>query len=157
MSILRQSSGARRREAGCKLFANAKVLHIWGTAVNTLLQGGSDFIFSGGTASGTPIRPRRGEGAMDDILRADSGFAREALMKWCELNDVDYLFGLAKNERLVAEIAAELAAAEEESKLTEKPARRYNEFHPPAPAAFRQRPSAAGFLFRRYRTARSLP
>src|SRR6516225_4831177 len=28
--------------------------------------------------------------------------------------------------------------------------------HPPAPAAFRQRPSAAGFLFRRYRTARSL-
>jgi len=53
LSILRQSSGARRREAGCKLFANAKVLHIWGTAVNTLLQGGSDFIFSGGTASGT--------------------------------------------------------------------------------------------------------
>ena len=43
---------------------------------------------------------------MDDILRADSGFAREALMKWCELNDVDYLFGLAKNERLVAEIIA---------------------------------------------------
>ena len=62
------------------------------------------------------------------VLRADSGFAREALMKWCELNDVDYLFGLAKNERLVAEIAAELAAAEEESKLTEKPARRFNEF-----------------------------
>jgi hypothetical protein len=28
--------------------------------------------------------------------------------------------------------------------------------HPPAPAVFRQRPSAAGFLFRRYRTARSL-
>ena len=49
-------------------------------------------------------------------------------MKWCELNDVDYLFGLAKNERLVAEIAAELAAAEEESKLTEKPARRFKEF-----------------------------
>ena len=62
------------------------------------------------------------------VLRADSGFAREALMKWCELNDVDYLYGLAKNERLVAEIAAELAAAEEESKLTEKPARRFKEF-----------------------------
>jgi len=62
------------------------------------------------------------------VLRADSGFAREALMKWCELNDVDYLFGLAKNERLVAEIAAELAAAEEESKLAEKPARRFKEF-----------------------------
>src|SRR6201987_1500660 len=32
------------------------------------------------------------------VLRADSGFAREALMKWCELNGVDFLFGLAKNE-----------------------------------------------------------
>ena len=39
-------------------------------------------------------------------------------MGWCELNGVDFLFGLAKNERLVGEIAAELAAAEEESKTT---------------------------------------
>lgn len=31
---------------------------------------------------------------------------------------VDFLFGLARNERLVAELAAELAAAEEESKTT---------------------------------------
>jgi hypothetical protein len=38
------------------------------------------------------------------LLRADSGFAREALMSWCEANGVDFLFGLAKNERLVAEI-----------------------------------------------------
>ena len=44
------------------------------------------------------------------VLRADSGFAREALMCWCELNGVDFLFGLAKNARLVGEIAAELAA-----------------------------------------------
>jgi hypothetical protein len=46
------------------------------------------------------------------VLRADSGFARDALMSWCEANGVDFLFGLAKNQRLVAEIAAELAAAE---------------------------------------------
>ena len=39
------------------------------------------------------------------LLRADSGFAREALMAWCEHNGVDYLFGLAKNARLVGEIA----------------------------------------------------
>src|SRR6516162_8770646 len=32
------------------------------------------------------------------VLRADSGFAREALMRWCEFNGVDFLFGLAKNE-----------------------------------------------------------
>jgi hypothetical protein len=62
------------------------------------------------------------------VLRADSGFAREALMKWCELNGVDFLFGLAKNERLVGEIAAELAAAEEESKASGQPARRFKEF-----------------------------
>ena len=62
------------------------------------------------------------------VLRADSGFAREALMKWCELNGVDFLFGLAKNERLVGEITAELAAAEEESKASGQPARRFREF-----------------------------
>src|SRR5580700_220294 len=45
------------------------------------------------------------------LLRADSGFTRDDLMTWCEQNDVDYLFGLAKNNRLIAEIAAELAEA----------------------------------------------
>ncbi|MEQ9177749.1 MAG: IS1380 family transposase, partial [Nitratireductor sp.] len=34
------------------------------------------------------------------LLRADSGFAREALMAWCEANRVDYLFGLARNAKL---------------------------------------------------------
>jgi hypothetical protein len=62
------------------------------------------------------------------VLRADSGFAREALMSWCEANGVDYLFGLAKNKRLVAEITAELAAAAEDSKVTGQPARRFKEF-----------------------------
>jgi len=62
------------------------------------------------------------------VLRADSGFAREALMGWCEANGADFLFGLAKNERLVAEIADELAAAEEASKASGQPARRFKEF-----------------------------
>ena len=62
------------------------------------------------------------------VLRADSGFARDALMSLCEANGVDFLFGLAKNQRLVAEIAAELAAAEEESQATGQPARRFKEF-----------------------------
>jgi Transposase DDE domain group 1 len=62
------------------------------------------------------------------LLRADSGFAREALMQWCEANRVDYLFGLAKNDRLVAEIAAELALAEADSKATGQPARRFKGF-----------------------------
>jgi hypothetical protein len=62
------------------------------------------------------------------VLRADSGFAREALMGWCERNGVDFVFGLAKNQRLVGEIAAELAAAEEDSKASGQPARRFTEF-----------------------------
>jgi hypothetical protein len=62
------------------------------------------------------------------LLRADSGFAREALMAWCEANRVDFLFGLARNQRLVAEIEAELAEAAAESAATGKPARRYKDF-----------------------------
>jgi hypothetical protein len=62
------------------------------------------------------------------LLRADSGFAREALMAWCEANRVDYLFGLARNARLEAEIAAEVAQAREQSVATARPARRYRDF-----------------------------
>jgi hypothetical protein len=62
------------------------------------------------------------------VLRADSGFAREALMAWCEQNRVDYLFGLARNVRLVAEIEAELAEAAVESAGTGHPARRFKDF-----------------------------
>ena len=61
------------------------------------------------------------------VLRADSGFAREALMAWCETHGVDYLFGLAKNRRLVKAIAAELAEAQAESRETDKPARRFKD------------------------------
>jgi hypothetical protein len=62
------------------------------------------------------------------LLRADSGFCREDLMAWCEGNGVDYLFGLARNDRLAAEIVDELAAAQEESERIGKPARRFKDF-----------------------------
>ncbi len=62
------------------------------------------------------------------LLRADSGFARDRLMAWCEANDVDYVFGLARNERLAAEIEAELAAAQAQSRRTGRPARRFKDF-----------------------------
>ncbi len=61
------------------------------------------------------------------ILRADSGFCREQLMSWCEQHAVDYLFGLAKNARLVRAIGAELQAAAAESRATQRPARRFQE------------------------------
>jgi hypothetical protein len=62
------------------------------------------------------------------LLRADSGFAREALMAWCEQHGVDYVFGLARNKRLEAEIAAELAQAKAAAEATGQPARCFKEF-----------------------------
>jgi hypothetical protein len=61
------------------------------------------------------------------LLRADSGFARDELMAWCEAHRVDFLFGLARNARLVGEIEVELAEAAAESGRTGKPARRFRE------------------------------
>lgn len=61
-------------------------------------------------------------------LRADSGFARDGLMTWCENNDVAFVFGLPKNDRLNAELAEDLAAAAKESQETGKPARRFKDF-----------------------------
>ncbi len=62
------------------------------------------------------------------VLRADSGFAREALMAWCEANGVDYVFGLARNQRLEAILAEPLAEAARRCAETGKPARRFHEF-----------------------------
>jgi hypothetical protein len=61
------------------------------------------------------------------LLRADSGFARDGLMSWCERNRVEYVFGLARNARLEAEIAPELAMAEATSRAIGQPARRFKE------------------------------
>jgi hypothetical protein len=62
------------------------------------------------------------------LLRGDSGFTREALMAWCEANRVDFLFGLARNERLEAEINTELMTAALESIRTGGPARSFKDF-----------------------------
>ena len=61
------------------------------------------------------------------ILRADSGFARDALMAWCEANGIDFIFGLARNVRLTRAIGAELAEARAESQMTGEAARRFKE------------------------------
>ena len=57
------------------------------------------------------------------LVRGDSGFCRDAIMKWCEREGIDYVFGLAKNPRLLKEIADELKAAEAESVKTGEMAR----------------------------------
>lgn len=57
------------------------------------------------------------------VLRADSAFAREEIMSWCEERGVDYVFGLAKNARLIRKIARESKKARRRFARTGKPAR----------------------------------
>jgi hypothetical protein len=45
------------------------------------------------------------------LVRGDSGFCRDEIMTWCEAHDVDYVFGLAKNSRLLERIEQPLADA----------------------------------------------
>ena len=45
------------------------------------------------------------------LLRADSGFCRDEIMSWCEANGVDYLFGLARNERVQRRIKRRMKLA----------------------------------------------
>jgi len=61
------------------------------------------------------------------VLRADSGFARDAIMTWCEENDVDYIFGLAKNGRLEQMIVTELALVKKEAETNGAAARMFRE------------------------------
>jgi hypothetical protein len=62
------------------------------------------------------------------VLRGDAGFCREELMAWCENNDVDYVFGFARNERLRRKIAGPLREAKREHERTGKAARVFQEF-----------------------------
>jgi hypothetical protein len=62
------------------------------------------------------------------VLRADSGFCREELMGWCEVNHVDYVFGLARNQRLARIIGAPMHQARLQHQTTGKAARLFAEF-----------------------------
>jgi len=62
------------------------------------------------------------------LLRADSAYAREPLLAWCEDSGVDYVIGLARNSRLVEKIGWELADAEAAAARRGRPAPRFTEF-----------------------------
>ena len=49
-------------------------------------------------------------------------------MAWCEANGVHYVFGLARNARLEAEIEGELSEAERKAAESGKPERIFKEF-----------------------------
>ena len=62
------------------------------------------------------------------VVRGDAGFCREPIMRWCEDHDVDYVLGLARNERLVGRIGKALRKSRSRSVTTGAPSRRFREF-----------------------------
>ena len=56
-------------------------------------------------------RLRRRWPGLHVLLRANSAYAREELLAWCEDNGVDYAIGLARYDRLVKRNDRELAGA----------------------------------------------
>src|ERR1700678_4522555 len=66
--------------------------------------------------------------AVKIVLRGDSGFCRNELMSWCENNGVDYVFGLARNQRLRRMIGCQMYEATQQWNQTGKPARVFTEF-----------------------------
>ncbi len=62
------------------------------------------------------------------VVRADSGFCREELMSWCEEHRIDYVLGLARNERLRKLLERPMRQARQQYETTGKAARVFTEF-----------------------------
>ncbi len=62
------------------------------------------------------------------IVRGDSGFCRNELMSWCESQGVDFVFGMARNQRLRRIIGAQMHQATQQWNQTGQPARVFTEF-----------------------------
>jgi hypothetical protein len=62
------------------------------------------------------------------VLRGDSGFCRNELMSWCENNGVDFVFGLARNQKLRKIIGQQMHEATQQWNQSGKPARVFTEF-----------------------------
>ena len=65
---------------------------------------------------------------IDKLRFALPGFCRDDLMSWCETNQVHYVFGLARNERLRKSIDAEMAQARALHEQTQQAVRVFTEF-----------------------------
>lgn len=73
------------------------------------------------------------------ILRADSGFCRWKLMKWCDTNDIGYVLGLARNPILERMAEPFMADAEEAFVESGRKQRRFHEIQYAAATWDRQR------------------
>ncbi len=78
------------------------------------------------------------------IVRGDSGFCRENLMCWCEDNGVDYVLGLAKNQRLTRILGKELYESQCVFEATGKPARCFKDFNYRTQKSWRARATRGG-------------
>jgi hypothetical protein len=66
--------------------------------------------------------------AVQIVIRGDSGFCREHIMRWCEDNQVDFVLGMAKNTRLTKILGKEMHAAKELFEQTGKASRVFKDF-----------------------------
>jgi Transposase DDE domain group 1 len=63
------------------------------------------------------------------LVRGDSGFCRDEIMSYCESeSQIEYVFGLAKNSRLIKAIETEMAQAKQIHQSTQKSARVFKDF-----------------------------
>jgi hypothetical protein len=62
------------------------------------------------------------------VLRGDGGFSRDAIMSWWEDHRVQYVFGLAKNKRLLKIIGRQMHEAKLQFDQEQKAARVFSEF-----------------------------
>ena len=79
----------------------------------------------------TPIvtRMRQRWPEVQIIIRGDSGFCREEIMAWCEANHIDFVLGLAKNDRLNALSLKARCRAQQRFLETERASRVFDEFN----------------------------
>ena len=82
---------------------------------------------------------RRSWPEVEILLRADSGFCRDQIMSWCEANGVDYVFGLAKNERLQRLVNRRMKLARRRFAKTGKAARPFGDFRYRTRTSWRRR------------------
>ena len=78
------------------------------------------------------------------VPRGDSGFCRDHLLRWCQANGVDYLFGLAKDSRLLALLQPSLEQAAAQFAQTQPPTRIFADFGDQTRASWSQERRVVG-------------
>jgi hypothetical protein len=88
-------------------------------------------------------RLRRAWPGVRIVVRADSGFCRWRMLRWCENHQVDYLVGIARNARLERAVEPMMELIERLAVLTGQPQREFLRFGYAAKTWDRPRPVIA--------------